>query len=350
MRSREDASVAFRSQGLHQMLSLRKILVPVRVLNGRSHPAVLKAAQLARAHGAGLELFHVLTAEMYPAPMIGSQKFFTSFENEARQTAIRRLEAIADRLRMHSIKVTVSARWDLPAHEAIIRRAQEIKADLIVAAQHAGRHRMPWLMQLTDWELIRHSPVPLLLVKSPHPYRRPTILAAIDPHRANEKPRTLDREILRIAATWTSLLHGQLHAVHSYGSLRYEMAAEDLTPAMLVAMQRKAKNLARRRMMRTVAPQRIARARQHLSALPPADAITSTARQVHSTIVVLGVVSRTAIKRLLIGSTAERVLDSLPCDLLIVKPRDFKNRVPSKGRGVPYSVANDLYPYPLMSV
>jgi hypothetical protein len=85
---------------------------------------------------------------------------------------------------MHSIKVTVSAEWDFPPHEAIIRRAREIKADLIVASQHAGRHRMPWLMQLTDWELIRHSPVPLLLVKSPHPYRHPTILAAIDPARA----------------------------------------------------------------------------------------------------------------------------------------------------------------------
>jgi nucleotide-binding universal stress UspA family protein len=177
------------------MLLLRKILIPVRELNGRSHPAVMKAAQLARAHGAGLELFHVLTAELYPAPMIGSQKFFASFENEAHQTAVRRLEAIADRLRMHSIKVTISAKWDFPAHEAIIRRAQEIKADLIVASQHVGGHRMPWLMQLTDWELIRHSPVPLLLVKSRHAYRRPTVLAAIDPSRSNKKPRTLDREI-----------------------------------------------------------------------------------------------------------------------------------------------------------
>ena len=328
------------------MLSIRKILIPVKALNGRSHPAVLKAAQLARAHGASLELLHVLTAEMYPAPLFGSQKFFTTFEIEARQTAIRRLEAIADRLRMHSIKVTVSAKWDFPLHEAIIRHAADIKADLIVAGQHPGRHRLPWLMQLTDWELIRHSPVPLLLVKDPHPYRHPKILAAIDPGHAHDKPQTLDREILQIAGKWSKVLRGQLHVVHSYGSRRYEMAVEEVTPSMFAEFQRKARDLGLRRMTRAVAAQRIARNRQHLSDLPPADAIIKTARQTHSAIVVMGIVSRTALKRFLIGSTAERVLDPLSCDVLIVKPRDFNSSVPSKIRGVP----QEGYPYPMMAV
>jgi len=332
------------------MSSIRRILIPVKQLTGRSHPAVLKAAQLARAHGACLELFHVLTPEMYAAPLIGSQRFFASFENEARQSAIRRLEAIADRLRMHSIKVTVSAEWDFPPHEAIIRRARDMKADLIVASQHAGRHRMPWLMHLTDWELIRHSPVPLLLVKNPHPYRHPTVLAAIDPVRAHKKPQTLDREILQIAAKWAKLFRGTLHAVHSYGSLRFELAAEDVTPTMLGELQRKAEQLARGRVVRTLAPLRIAGKRQHLSALPPTDAIISTARRIHSTIVVMGAVSRSAFKRLLIGSTAERVVDALPCDLLIVKPRSFKSVVPSKSRPVPYSLSSDFYPYPLTAI
>jgi universal stress protein E len=37
-------------------------------------------------------------------------------------------------------------------------------------------------------------------------------------------------------------------------------------------------------------------------------------------VVVIGAVSRGALKRLALGSTAERVLDFVPCDLLIVKP------------------------------
>jgi len=37
----------------------------------------------------------------------------------------------------------------------------------------------------------------------------------------------------------------------------------------------------------------------------------------------MGAVSRSALARLLIGNTAERVLDKLSCDVLIVKPRGF---------------------------
>jgi universal stress protein E len=44
----------------------------------------------------------------------------------------------------------------------------------------------------------------------------------------------------------------------------------------------------------------------------------------------MGAVSRSALRRLLIGNTAERVLDELGCDVLIVKPRGFKTTVPRR--------------------
>jgi len=50
-------------------------------------------------------------------------------------------------------------------------------------------------------------------------------------------------------------------------------------------------------------------------------------------IVVAGVVSRSALKRVLIGHTAERLLDCLRCDLLIVKPAEFESAVPRAARG-----------------
>ena len=40
--------------------------------------------------------------------------------------------------------------------------------------------------------------------------------------------------------------------------------------------------------------------------------------------VVMGAVARRGLKRLFIGSTAERVLDRLPCDLVIIKPLEFE--------------------------
>jgi len=40
-----------------------------------------------------------------------------------------------------------------------VRHASKIEADLIVADQHPGRHTAAGLLHLTDWELLRLSPV-----------------------------------------------------------------------------------------------------------------------------------------------------------------------------------------------
>ena len=315
------------------MPAVHRILVAVKALDGKPLPAVLKAAQLARAYGAQLELFHALATPVYADPVLTSAQGMVSLEHELRQNALRRLESIADRLRVHSIKVTVSADWDYPAHEAVVRRAQVIKADLIVASLHSGRHRLPWLLRLTDWELVRQSPIPLLLVKNPRPYRHPAVLVAIDPARAYEKPLQLDKEILRIGRTLTTALRGTLHAVHAYSSVVVAAPPETLTPGTLEKMQEDARREAQLGFNRALRAARIPRSRQYLVGRLPVDAIAEAARKSHSAIVVMGAISRSGFKRLLIGNTAERILDELPCDVMVVKPAKFRSPVPRVSRG-----------------
>jgi hypothetical protein len=48
----------------------------------------------------------------------------------------------------------------------------------------------------------------------------------------------------------------------------------------------------------------------------------------------MGAVSRSGLKRVFIGNTAERVLNQLRCDVLVVKPRHFARRISGKRRGV----------------
>jgi universal stress protein E len=310
-----------------------RILVAVKVLDGKPLPAVLKAAQLARAFGSRLELFHGLTTPLYTDSVMAPEQGFGSLEQDLRQTALRRLEAIADRLRVHSIKVTVSAEWDYPAHEAIIRRAQAIKADLIVASLHAGRHRMPWLLRLTDWELVRLSPVPVLLVKNPHPYRRSAVLAAIDPAHAHAKPLHLDKEILQVGKKLSAALRGSLHAVHAYARFPVGLYPEVITPGSLEDMQDDADRSAQSRFSRALRTARIARSHQHLIARRPIDAIAEASHKSHCAMVVMGAISRSGYKRLLIGNTAERVLDELTCDIMVIKPAKFRSGVSRASRG-----------------
>jgi universal stress protein E len=45
-------------------------------------------------------------------------------------------------------------------------------------------------------------------------------------------------------------------------------------------------------------------------------------------VVAMGAISRSGLKRVFIGSTAEDVLEHLPCDALIVKSPDFASMLP----------------------
>jgi universal stress protein E len=51
--------------------------------------------------------------------------------------------------------------------------------------------------------------------------------------------------------------------------------------------------------------------------------------QLRADAVVMGAVSRSGLKGLFIGNTAEDVLDRLHCDLVIVKPEGFAAILPS---------------------
>ncbi len=77
------------------------------------------------------------------------------FENSRRAHYLKRLEALAAPLRATGLKVSVAAEWDFPVHEAVVRRARQSGADLIVAERHESRHVAPWMLRYADWELLR---------------------------------------------------------------------------------------------------------------------------------------------------------------------------------------------------
>lgn len=322
------------------MPTIRRILVAVGTLEAKSHPAVLKAAQIARACGAQMELYHDLDAPVY-ADLIGFGKLNpAALERDLQQRAKHRLEDIADKLRQHSLKVSVCAEWDFPAFEAIVRRALHIKADLIVASGHAGRHRFPSLMRLTDWELVRLSPVPVLLVKNSHPYRHPAVLAAVDPTHAFAKPMQLDNQILETGRILSHALRGSLHAVHAYARMSIGSFPDaGITPALIKKVERDAERAAKIGFDSTLRSARISRTHRYLIARDPINGIIEGVRRSRSAIVVMGAISRSGFKRLLIGNTAERILDDLRCDVLVVKSPKFRNRVPRAARGAQLLVA-----------
>jgi universal stress protein E len=319
------------------MRSICRILVAVKDPKSRPLPAVAKAAQLARALGAEVELFHSISSPLY-VDGYGLGEGIEDVERETRAQFSAQLERIAARVRSHKIKVSIRADWDYPVHEAIVRRARAFKADLIVSERHAGLRIAPGVLQLTDWELLRWSPVPVLLVKRGGTYKRPVVLAAIDPGHAHAKPLKLDDDILKASSYFAGALRGAVHAMHAYtqlGAFPYSTVPLALTNYI----DAQAKMEAQRRFDTALAKSSIPRKNRHLVGREPVFGIDQVARETHSSIVVMGALSRSGLKRFLIGNTAEGVLDYLPCDILILKPQAFVTQVQSKARGIRYNVS-----------
>jgi universal stress protein E len=315
---------------------IRRILVAVKDVRRRTSPTLKKAARLARALDARVELFHAISQPIAVDALAFAAQSVNRFEAAQRARCLKQLETLATPLRRTGLNVTVAAEWDFPIHEAVVRRARRTRADLIVAERHDGRHIAPWMLRYTDWELLRHSPVPVLLVKTRRAYDAVKVLAAIDPSHAFAKTARLDERILRIAAQVSAVARGRLHALHAYvPSLGDLPTAELVQPDSPVRIVQHAEAAAKTRFdkaLRAVRLGTLPQARRHLVAQHPVDAIPLVARAQGIDIVVMGLV-RNGFKGLLIGNTAQQLLDQLPCDLLIVKPPGFHTRVPARSRG-----------------
>ena len=197
------------------------------------------------------------------------------------------------------------------------------KADLLII--EARKHNLfaRLLLTQTDFELIRHCPVPLLIVKGRAAWRRPRILAALDPFHANDKPSELDGQIVAAADAIAAAVGGSVHAAHIYRPAMGLIPGMDIDRAAIAAIpvQQKAHKAAvRRRFYEVLGQYGIAKNRGHLLCGMPAVELPAIARSMRAGLVVMGAMSRSGLKRIFIGNTAEQVLDSLQCDVLIVKP------------------------------
>jgi nucleotide-binding universal stress UspA family protein len=195
-------------KGFYNMAAkIGHILVAIRDLDLSSRGALRKAASIAAASGARIELFHALE---WPAT-----SRFASYTADQR----RRLEHLARIPVFAGLPVTAHIERDYPPHEAIVRRALATKADLVIAPVQNPARGGRLLLRNTDWELIRQCPCPVLLAKSSRGYEKPKILVAVDPFHAHAKPANLDEALLRVGAGFARTLRGSLHAFHAYTPL-----------------------------------------------------------------------------------------------------------------------------------
>jgi universal stress protein E len=286
-----------------------------------AHPVVDHAAWLAEQCSASLELFIC----DYDPDIDAGNVSTVWISQPARETLMgilkKKLEALAEPLTKRGLKVGIDVAWDHPLDEGIVRKVVASKPWLVAKDTHHHNVLKRTLLSNTDWHLIRQCPAPLYLVKPGLSTTGLKIAAAVDPLHEHDKPAQLDHKIVGLAQELAACTGGELHVVHTY-PVPQPMSVPEGAPIIDISKEVEAEH--RKAFDDFIGEYDLPAKQTHLIEGLPHQRLPALVEKEGIELVVMGAVSRSGLDRVFLGSTAERVLEWMPCDLLIVKPESFE--------------------------
>ncbi len=282
-----------------------------------------RAAWLASNYGYDLTL--VLSD---PTLAVLGDKFVVS--NEARDVSeqikdaqSQILDDLSKEALANGVSVATKVLDDRPAGDALIALAEELQPKLVIKGTHYHSAASRALFADVDWQLIRKLGYPLWLVKQDEWSKKPRILAAVDPTHAGDEEASLDQRIVDAAKDLAEVSGGDIELLHTYQSLE-ELGSKAMwtfKPVKLSPdkLDEEARTRHRELLDRLATSNGIPADRVHQLPGRADEVLPSFARTEGANLVVMGALARSGMKRRVLGSTAERVLDHLHCDVLIVR-------------------------------
>jgi nucleotide-binding universal stress UspA family protein len=290
------------------MIRFHKILCPVDFFP-TSLRAFEYALKFAKNYGARVVALHVVEPLI---PTVYQPAFSVpDLTDELEKESKRLMQNLASRAAKAGVPLeTQVGLGDIPSE--ICRFVERAKIDLVVAGTHGSKGFERWLIGSVTEKLMRHCPVPLLVVGG-----------------RNKAADSLP-EIQRILAT-TDFSEGTAHALNYAFSIAQEAQAEvdllhvvdDLALIGPTANVRESLIDGVRKKLDRLVPStaRSSQPRTTVAIGVPYQAILKTARKDKAGMIVMNIHGKGMLDRVLVGSTAERVVRGAACPVLLIPPR-----------------------------
>ena len=304
---------------------IERILIAVKPWENRLPLSVAGAADLARGLKAEVALTSCVRLSALTDALAwtdpGSGTDIEGAMLSQANAELGELERLAQPLRDAGVTVTTRVRSDASASHGILDEVTAWRADLLIAGIHEAYSPLRPRLADVDWELMRLCPCPLLLVRASRdePYR--TILAAVDPLHGHAEPAGLDHAILGIARRLRDALEAELQIANVYPNPdEYEVAsAIEVEPGVFYGTEN-IEAAHKQALADLTADCGVADSERILRAGKPAEVIIELAGRQATDLAVLGSIKRGRLESVVLGSTAQRVVEEAECDVLLVKP------------------------------
>jgi nucleotide-binding universal stress UspA family protein len=270
------------------------------------------AVLVAASHGARIELVHALLVPNRATDFVPSPPDFTQALQEA---ASGKLNEVAQAIRVKGVDVESHLRLGVPS-QVLLEAAEEKNVDTIVIGTRGLTGIRHLLLGSTAERVVQHANCPVLTVHPGDADRHREIRTVLVSTDFSSDAETSVGAALRLLGPQPVAKLVLLHVYH----LPYEYTAYGTIPTSLdyfkdvegAAEERLAE------MARTLGREGLTVETVAKEGYPP-ETIIDQADAVGADLIALGTHGRTGLAHLLLGSTAERVVQSARCPVLTVK-------------------------------
>lgn len=303
------------------MKNFKNILVAVDT-RLESHPILQHAAKIAKECNAKLTLVDVVPEFSWTV------RWSLPDHEEVRQTIGRdkeqKLRTEVQLLRETGVEADFRVLWGKTSVE-IIREVMRGQHDLVlrVAKGHESRDR--GFFGATGRRLLRECPCAVWLIPAVATLGFNHVLACIDPSTEHPLDVELNEKVLEIATGVSQPHNGELSIIHVWSIDSEQLIQHRMAPDKFAAMVSQQRTGIKDRLDRFLRAAGVDADADHVYLIKSdaGYAIPQFVREKNVDLVVMGTVARSGLTGMVIGNTAERILDDLQCSVLALKPDSF---------------------------
>jgi universal stress protein E len=245
------------------------------------------------------------------------------FEREVRQESNHKMRQQIAQLQTADMNIACETLLGEPFVE-LTHAVQQEGYDLLLAGTRGLTTWEQFFVGSTAKRLIRKCPCSVWIVKAEHVHPPRSILLATDFSSVSTKA-------LCQALSLAEAAQAELHVLHVVDALQLP-TPQTLTNASSQIMQQELSQLqnainydAQLNMKNflKLLPTTQVKVQSHIAWGTPWHEIARLAQEIRADMLVIGTIGRTGLPGLLLGNTAEKLLDACPCSILAVKPDGF---------------------------
>ncbi|MGX5201925.1 universal stress protein [Aliikangiella sp. IMCC44632] len=313
------------------MQSINKILVVAEPERDSQH-AIERATYLAKAFNAQVHLFACVYNRSLSSNILFNQDDLETAKKAYVAKKLNQFKEYETKLAEQNISVSSHFIWHKESYDCINQEATAVNADLIIKATYPHAFLKRVLFTPNDWQLLKTSKIPLILAKQSKSNQYNNLLAAIDPSLSRNKPKGLNDRILTTTHLLKLNLAADAYVLNCVEPMEYQVWS-DMGAGVGVGMGPTDFAIGEDAYLQYVNDLKASFQQAFDNALSnyqfdddkklliqgyPESVLPEFVQQNGIDLLVLGTVYRTG----LIGSTAERVLDDIQCDILSVQVAD----------------------------